>query len=543
MIGSGPPAVDLGVPEPPGSRWRDLTTEQGARGALIAAASTVVALGLALWWVLSSEAWPAVQQQFFNPENFAEAWPDVVGGFWLDVRMFLVAEVAILAFSLLLAVIRGAPGTGVLPAPHAHRGLHRRDAGHPHHPHHPAAGLRDPGAGPARGSAQPPLLGLTALVLSYSAYTAEVYRAGIESVHESQRMSARALGLTQWQALQYVLVPQAVRNVVPALLNGFVSLQKDVALVYILGIREAVPRGADLQRTHLQLHRVRGGGGAVPGGLDSGGPVRRLVHRAGPAAEAGGMSTSGGTAGHKVEVRSVSKAFDGTPVLVDVDLAVAEHDVVCLIGASGSGKSTMLKCIDLLVPIDSGEIVLDGRVISGRGVDADEVRHRMGIVFQAFNLFPHMSVLDNITLSPRRVHEVGRAEAEMRARELLDRFGLADRADDFPDRLSGGQQQRVAIVRALATNPEVMLLDEITSALDPELVAEVLDVVRQLKTDGMTMVIATHEMGFARDIADRVCFLDGGGILEQGPAATIFTRPGEDRTRQFLQRIIDAGRL
>jgi polar amino acid transport system ATP-binding protein len=249
------------------------------------------------------------------------------------------------------------------------------------------------------------------------------------------------------------------------------------------------------------------------------------------------------TAPPKVEVRSVSKAFDGTPVLVDVDLAVAEHDVVCLIGASGSGKSTMLKCIDLLVPIDSGEIVLDGRLISGRGVDADEVRHRMGIVFQSFNLFPHMSVLDNVTLSPRRVHDVARAEAEARARELLARFGLAGRADDYPDRLSGGQQQRVAIVRALATSPEVMLLDEITSALDPELVAEVLDVVRQLKIDGMTMVIATHEMGFARDIADRVCFLDGGGILEQGPAEAIFTRPGEDRTRQFLQRIIDAGRL
>jgi polar amino acid transport system ATP-binding protein len=247
--------------------------------------------------------------------------------------------------------------------------------------------------------------------------------------------------------------------------------------------------------------------------------------------------------GPKLEVRAVSKAFDGKPVLVGADLAVGEHDVVCLIGASGSGKSTMLKCIDLLVPVDRGEILLDGKVISGRSVDADTVRQRMGIVFQAFNLFPHMSVLDNVTLSPRRVHGSDRREAEEHARDLLDRFGLADKTEEYPDRLSGGQQQRVAIVRALATRPEVMLLDEVTSALDPELVAEVLDVIRRLKADGMTMVIATHEMGFARDIADRVCFLDGGGILEEGPPEQIFTDPGEDRTRRFLQRIIDAGRL
>jgi polar amino acid transport system permease protein len=240
VIGSGPPAVDLGIPEPPGSRWRDLTSEQGARGALVAAASTVLVLGLVLWWVLSSEAWPSVQQQFFNPENFAEAWPDVLGGFWLDVRMFLVAEVAILAFSLLLAVIRALRGPAFFPLRtltvvyiDVMRGIPiiliilLLGFGIP--------ALDLPGVPRSRL-----FWGLTALVLSYSAYTAEVYRAGIESVHESQRMSARALGLTQWQALQYVLVPQAVRNVVPALLNGFVSLQKDVALVYILGIREAV---------------------------------------------------------------------------------------------------------------------------------------------------------------------------------------------------------------------------------------------------------------------------------------------------------------
>lgn len=245
----------------------------------------------------------------------------------------------------------------------------------------------------------------------------------------------------------------------------------------------------------------------------------------------------------KLELRGVEKAFDGKVVLRDIDLEVGEHDVVCLIGSSGSGKSTMLKCINLLVPIDGGEILLDGRDITTPEVNANRVRQSMGIVFQAFNLFPHMSVLDNIILSPRKVHGIPRERAVARARELLEQFGLIDKIDDYPDRLSGGQQQRVAVVRALATEPDLMLFDEITSALDPELVAEVLNVIRGLKESGMTMVIATHEMGFARDVADRVCFLDDGVILEQGPPEQIFTEPGEQRTRQFLQRIVDAGRL
>jgi polar amino acid transport system ATP-binding protein len=222
---------------------------------------------------------------------------------------------------------------------------------------------------------------------------------------------------------------------------------------------------------------------------------------------------------------------------------VAEHEVVCLIGASGSGKSTLLRCVNLLEPIDAGRIVVNGEEITAPGVDVNRVRRGIGIVFQAFNLFPHMSVLDNVTLGPRRALGLPRGEAEAEARDLLTRFGLAEKMDDYPDRLSGGQQQRVAIVRALATRPRLMLLDEITSALDPELVAEVLEVVRGLAREGMTMVIATHEMGFARDIANRVCFLDGGVILEQGPPEQIFTAPREDRTQQFLARIIAAGRM
>jgi polar amino acid transport system ATP-binding protein len=245
----------------------------------------------------------------------------------------------------------------------------------------------------------------------------------------------------------------------------------------------------------------------------------------------------------KLAIRNLQKSFEGKPVLIDVDLDVSAHDVVCLIGSSGSGKSTLLKCINLLVPVDAGEIRLDGVDIAAPGVNPNVVRQSMGIVFQAFNLFPHMKVIDNITLGPRRVHGMDREEAEHRARDLLDRFGLLDRADAYPGLLSGGQQQRVAIVRALAADPELMLLDEVTSALDPELIAEVLNVIRDLKAAGMTMVIATHEMGFARDVADRVCFLDGGVILEQGAPEKIFGDPTEERTRQFLQRIVEAGRL
>jgi polar amino acid transport system ATP-binding protein len=242
-------------------------------------------------------------------------------------------------------------------------------------------------------------------------------------------------------------------------------------------------------------------------------------------------------------VEGLHKAFDGVEVLCGIDLAVAEHEVVCLIGASGSGKSTLLRCINLLEPVDAGRILLHGEDVTAKGVDLNRVRRRIGIVFQSYNLFPHMSVLDNVTLGPRKARRVPRREAEADADVLLARFGLAQKRNDFPDRLSGGQQQRAAIVRALAMQPELLLLDEVTSALDPELVGEVLDVIRELAASGMTMVIATHEMTFARDIASNVCFLDDGVILEQGDPTQIFAEPSEPRTRQFLDRIIRAGRL
>ncbi len=241
--------------------------------------------------------------------------------------------------------------------------------------------------------------------------------------------------------------------------------------------------------------------------------------------------------------RSVVKTFGHEPVLDGVDLDVAEHEVVVLIGASGSGKSTMLRCVNLLETIDDGTIHLDGRDISDPRVKADDVRRDIGIVFQAFNLFPHMSVLDNVTLAPRVVHGMARGEAEEKAMALLTRIGLAAKARDFPDRLSGGQQQRAAIVRSLVSDPRLLLLDEVTSALDPELVGEVLDLVRDLKGQGMTLLMATHEMGFAKQVADRVCFLDGGVVLESGPPEQVLGEPVQPRTREFLSRIIDAGRL
>ena len=245
----------------------------------------------------------------------------------------------------------------------------------------------------------------------------------------------------------------------------------------------------------------------------------------------------------RLSIQNLTKYYGETLVLDAVDLDVAPHEVVALIGASGSGKSTVLRCVNRLVEFDHGTIRLDGRSIDDPGFGRTGLQRRVGIVFQSFNLFPTMTVLANITLAPRRVHRRPRAEAEAAARALLERFGMAGFATSYPEQLSGGQQQRVAIIRALATEPDVLLLDEVTAALDPELVGEVLAIVRDLKERGLTMMIVTHEMGFAREVADRVAFLDGGRILECSPPARLFTAPDHPRTQRFLQRIIEAGRL
>jgi polar amino acid transport system ATP-binding protein len=247
--------------------------------------------------------------------------------------------------------------------------------------------------------------------------------------------------------------------------------------------------------------------------------------------------------GHFVSISGLTKRFGDNEVLRDVDLTIDLHNVVCLIGASGSGKSTLLRCLNLLEPIDAGTIVIDGETVTNGKVDVNALRRRIGIVFQSFNLFPHMTVMQNIVLAPRKTQGLSKHDAETKARDLLGRIGLLDKADEYPDRLSGGQQQRVAIVRALAMDPKLMLLDEITSALDPQLVADVLSLVGELAESGMTMVIATHEMSFAREVADKVCFLDAGVILEEGPPGEIFSSPREERTRAFLGRVLEAGRL
>jgi polar amino acid transport system ATP-binding protein len=247
--------------------------------------------------------------------------------------------------------------------------------------------------------------------------------------------------------------------------------------------------------------------------------------------------------GSFVEIRGVSKWFGELHVLDKIDLEVPEHHVVCLIGASGSGKSTLLRCLNLLERVEEGDITVDGVCLTKEKVDVNALRRKIGIVFQAYNLFPHMTVLQNVMLAPRKASSVSRDEAEERAMTLLRRIGLEAKADEYPDRLSGGQQQRVAIVRALAMEPRLMLLDEITSALDPQLVTDVLNLVRELAESGMTMILATHEMGFAREVADKVCFLDAGRILEEGPPEQIFRDPREPRTRQFLARVLEAERM
>ncbi|MGA0116958.1 MAG: amino acid ABC transporter ATP-binding protein [Ilumatobacteraceae bacterium] len=245
----------------------------------------------------------------------------------------------------------------------------------------------------------------------------------------------------------------------------------------------------------------------------------------------------------KMVIRNLVKSYGHHTVLDGISLDIEQGSVVTLIGPSGSGKSTLLRCLNLLEPIDDGEILLDGEDISLPGMDANPIRQRVGMVFQSFNLFPHKTVMDNIILSPTKTRGATKPEARLKGLELLDRFGLADKANSYPDQLSGGQQQRVAIVRALAVEPEVLLLDEITSSLDPELVAEVLDVVRELRESGMTIVLATHEMGFARDSSDVVCVLDGGRIVEQGPPSQVLANPQSERAKAFLQRIIASGRL
>ena len=546
----GPPQTSFGEPRR-GSRLLG-----SGRGAVaVSTASTIVVLGAlaALFWLAPGSA--AVRHTFFNPEDM---WKSLIGdpragyysvgeALWLNIRMFLAAEVLILIVALVIAVIRQTDSPVMFPLRIVSTIYVDVFRGVPLILVIFAIGFGVPALDLAFVSTQSAAVyGVAALVLSYSAYVSEVYRAGLNSVHQSQVAAARSLGLSQPSALRYVILPQAVRNIIPPLLNDFISLQKDTALVGILGAIEANKAAEIFSDTVFNYSSYVVAAILFLHPHDPAGPVHRPPDRPGPApppGRGGHVTAAPADAPLAVQIEGLRKSFGTNLVLDGIDLSVASHEVICLIGASGSGKSTLLRCINLLEPLDAGRILLWGQDITRPGINQNRVRRNVGIVFQAFNLFPHMTVLRNITLAPVKALGASRREAEQEARALLERFGLLDKQGDYPDRLSGGQQQRVAIVRALAMRPRLMLLDEVTSALDPELVSEVLDVIRELAASGMTMLIATHEMSFARDIANRVCFLAGGRIVEQGPPGQLFTSPRDERTQRFLRRITDAGRL
>ncbi len=458
------------------------------------------------------------------------------------MKIFLVAEVFILIFALVLAVMRGLPGPVFFPLRALATVYADLFRGIPTILVIYILGFGVTALQLPRVPVSPLFWGTVALVLVYSAYVSEVYRAGIESVHPSQAAAARSLGLSHGQTLRFVVVPAGGAPRDPAAPQRLHRAPEGHGARGVARRRRGVPAVADRRRSDVQLHAVHLHGHPVHRDHRPVGAVHRLADRAGSPPSARGRSPVNRN-GAALALEGVHKSFDKLEVLRGIDLELAEHEVVCLIGASGSGKSTLLRCVNLLEPIDEGRITLRGTEITAPGVDVNALRRGIGIVFQSFNLFPHMSVLENVTLAPRKALGLPKAEAEARADELLRRFGLADKREEYPDRLSGGQQQRVAIIRALAMQPGLLLLDEVTSALDPELVAEVLSVIRELAEEGMTMLIATHEMGFARDVAHRVCFLDEGVILEEGVPAEIFGAPREPRTQQFLQRIVEAGRL
>lgn len=514
------------------------------RATAIAAVSTLVTAVVLYVVVVSAPGWERTKETFFDGHYAREAFPKVLEGLWLNIRLLLICGVLVLVLGMLIAIARTLRGPVFFPLRVLAAAYTDFFRGLPLIINLMIVVFGVPALRLQGVTVDPVWLGGAALTLTYSAYVAEVFRAGIESVHPSQRAAARSLGLSNRQALRHVVLPQAVQPAGAALVER--------SGVPPEGHRACVDRRRDRRRTGVrhhraarpELHAVHRRGARLRGVDHPDDPLHGLGDRAdGPAARPGRHDMSDDNTSPVLRMESVRKTFGTSVVLRDVDLEVPPHTVTALIGASGSGKSTLLRCANLLEDIDDGAIWLDGEEITDPRVDPDAIRRRIGVVFQAYNLFPHMTVLENITLAPRRVHGVSRAEAEAHARELLERLGLGDKAGAYPDRLSGGQQQRVAIVRALAVRPRLLLFDEITAALDPELVGEVLAVVRDLKDEGMTMVLATHEMGFARDVADQVCFLDGGVVLERGTAQQIFGDPQQERTQRFLRRIVEAGRL
>ncbi len=506
------------------------------RGAAIAALSSVIVIGGLLALVLTSSGWPEVRETFFSWSEFKSSFGEVLDGFWLDVKVFIGVEAAVLVIALALALVRISLTPGLFPVRILTTVFVDVSRGIPTILLVYLIGFGIPALQIVKPAPDPVILGAIALTISYCGYVSEVYRAGIRSVHRGQHDAALAVGLTHSQAMRLVILPQAIRRVAPPLLERLRRAAEGRGADLDPRPDRGLPRRPDHPGRELQLHAADRGGAALPGGDRAAGPLRRPDGRPG-----GGGAVSGG--GPVLEIKGVTKAFGERQVLRGIDLTVSEHEAVALIGASGSGKSTLLRCIDLLEEIDDGDVLLDGEVITDPAVDPVAVRRRLGFVFQAYNLFPHMTALQNVMIGERRAHGASKDEADERGRALLARFGLEGREHDKPDNLSGGQQQRIAIARAFAGRPRALLLDEVTSALDPELVGEVLAAVRDLKAEGMTMVIATHEMSFAREVADEVAFLHDGRLLEQGPPERLLEHPERDETRRFLGRLLAAGRI
>ena len=496
-----------------------------------------------LFWFFGSSG-GRVRTVLFNWHYPRAHLGDLAAGFWINVKISVVAEIIVLAWALFVAVVRLVPGRAGTPLRWlaiAYTDLFRGIPallviyivvfGFPlaHVPLFTSLGR----------SSQLFWLAVLGLTLTYGAYVSEVYRAGLESIHWSQTAAARSLGLVTRPDAPLRRRPpggQAHHPSAPERLHRAPEGHRAGVDRRRAGDRE--PRH-DLEGHLLQPvvhHRC---GRVLPRRHDPADPPHRLPDQARPVPDAGQRLSMDPF----LVIDQVHKQFGTNHVLTGVDLSVEEHQVVCLIGPSGCGKSTLLRCINGLEPIQGGEIRLEGERVSGRGVDLNWLHREVGIVFQSFNLFPHMTVLENVTLGPLKVLRYPKAYSHVQAMTLLERVGLADKAQEYPDRLSGGQQQRVAIVRALAMGPRLLLLDEITSALDPELVAEVLNIVRNLAEEGMTMMLATHEMGFAREVASKICFLDGGVVAEEGPPERIFSEPENPRTQTFLRRIIEARRL
>ena len=350
---------------------------------------------------------------------------------------------------------------------------------------------------------------ISACSINSGAYVAEVFRGGIQSIDVGQMEAGRSLGMTWWQTMRYIILPQAFKRIIPPLGNEFIAMLKDSSLVSVIGFEELTRRGQlIIARTYASFEIWM----AVA--------IMYLI-----------LTFT------IIKITGLQKSFGDLHVLKRIDLNIKEKEVVVIIGPSGSGKSTLLRCINYLEVPTGGEIVFDNIPLDGKA-NINEVRKEVGMVFQRFNLFPHMTVLENLVLAPRKVRNMGRKEAEELAMMYLKKVGLAEKANNYPDQLSGGQQQRVAIARALCMKPKAMLFDEPTSALDPEMINEVLEVMKQLAKEGMTMVVVTHEMGFAKEVGDRVLFVDGGYIVEEGTPEQVFDHPQNPRTQSFLSKIL-----